>query len=267
MKDDKQAEFEGVFKDNREKLAVLLDKNGSNRSVEFSEKLKSMPEDFGGPSIYFHEQAIIAAREKQFFVKDRKKFKEHLKMVYAVLPAWGMHRMGETDTKIIPYDQFCENIYNHIHNPDYNNLVCRYRSGELTLVNAEADEVAGFILSLKVSASEARLVSSSKTLHHIFPDLIPPVDRAYTIRFMTQKTPFDKKNAVYNINSKSEPWFAKTFLEQIQSFLNEDKQRKHTIKLLSKKGNGFNTSIPKVLDNLIIAFVKLHTKEKEKQKK
>ena len=258
MNNSTKEKYEGIFGNNQKKLAALLELDEcTSKWRKFEAILKSMPSDFGGPSIFFHEQAISIAKEGKYFVNDRQKLAEHLKMVYAVLPAWGMHRMGDTDTKIIHYRDFCDNIYDHLER--HGDLVRRYKQGALTIENANAKEIADFILSLQVSVSDARLVSSSKTLHHIFPHLIPPIDRAYTIRFMKQEPKFNRGSVPIN----DENWFAETFINRMQSFLIEDKQRKNRIRKLSENGNEFNTSIPKILDNLIIAFVKLHTKEKK----
>lgn len=41
-------------------------------------------------------------------------------------------------------------------------------------------------LNLKVMESNARLVGNSKALHHLLPELVPPVDRQYTVKFFTE---------------------------------------------------------------------------------
>lgn len=50
-------------------------------------------EAFPGPSLYFHERAIERRRRHQAVTSllDDERFLEY---AYAVLPAWGMHRMG-----------------------------------------------------------------------------------------------------------------------------------------------------------------------------
>jgi hypothetical protein len=40
--------------------------------------------------------------------------------------------------------------------------------------------------ALKLSVSEATIVVNSKALFHVLPQLIPPIDRQYTVRFFTQ---------------------------------------------------------------------------------
>ena len=46
--------------------------------------------DFGGPSVYFHQQSIRA--QASAFLGDR-----HIEMIYATLASWGMHRMGDPE--------------------------------------------------------------------------------------------------------------------------------------------------------------------------
>ncbi len=47
----------------------------------------------------------------------------------------------------------------------------------------------GVIAHVKVSMFRTQIVAGSKFLHHLLPDLIPPIDRQYTFTFFTgQKT-------------------------------------------------------------------------------
>jgi hypothetical protein len=41
------------------------------------------------------------------------------------------------------------------------------------------------IARIKVSTSRTQIVAGSKFLHHVLPDLVPPIDRRYTFRFFT----------------------------------------------------------------------------------
>ena len=40
--------------------------------------------------------------------------------------------------------------------------------------------------ALDLTESNATVVANAKALHHLVSDLIPPIDRQYTIRFFTQ---------------------------------------------------------------------------------
>ena len=63
--------------------------------------------EFGGPSVYFHIQAI---KEQEInFLSDR-----HIEMIYATLASWGMHRMGdpeETKAKMVEFDIFKQSLF------------------------------------------------------------------------------------------------------------------------------------------------------------
>jgi len=41
------------------------------------------------------------------------------------------------------------------------------------------------IARIKVSTSRTQIVAGSKFLHHVLPDLVPPIDRQYTFNFFT----------------------------------------------------------------------------------
>lgn len=137
--------------------------------------------DFGGPSIYFHIQAI--KEQEADFLSDR-----HIEMTYATLASWGMHKMGDPDVtkaKLVNYQDFKNSILN---NRDQFKVI----SG-LRMDSCSQDEYSNYMnqlekiyYHLKVSISEATIVANSKTLAHILPNLIPPIDRQYTVRFFTQ---------------------------------------------------------------------------------
>ena len=59
-------------------------------------------EAFPGPSLYFHLRAIERRRQHQTVssLLDDTRFLEY---AYAVLPAWGMHRMGPQAAKVADF--------------------------------------------------------------------------------------------------------------------------------------------------------------------
>src|SRR5580765_4407861 len=59
-------------------------------------------EVFGGPSLYFHECALTAARELES--------RAFAKAAYAVLASWGMHRMGSGGSKMVDFGFFAGSI-------------------------------------------------------------------------------------------------------------------------------------------------------------
>ncbi|MCH8272299.1 MAG: hypothetical protein IIB41_03485, partial [Candidatus Marinimicrobia bacterium] len=101
------------------------------------------------------------------------------------------------------------------------------------------------------------IVAHSKTLAHILPNLIPPIDRQYTIRFFTQEyKDFFAKSGKYrqvNLPRDRDVQFAdfKEYCCRIKMLID---QCDHQLFTIDKES--FNTSIPKIMDNLIMAFVK-----------
>jgi hypothetical protein len=59
-------------------------------------------ETFGGPSLYFHIQALKAARDRQF-----ERFAE---CTYAMLASWGMHRMDSRGSKMREVGEFYSSL-------------------------------------------------------------------------------------------------------------------------------------------------------------
>lgn len=110
---------------------------------------------------------------------------------------------------------------------------------------------------LKVSESSSTIVAHSKTLAHILPDLIPPIDRQYTVRFFSQddRTFFSSTGQYRMIQVPKSPeaqfaLFVETSVRMKELFDRCDRN------LFVLNQETFNTSYPKIIDNLIVAFVK-----------
>lgn len=212
----------------------------------------SVLKEFGGPSVYFHIQSI---KEQEFnFLSDR-----HIEMIYATLASWGMHRMGdpeETKAKMVEFDDFKHSIATQ------REKLKEFRSLGMDSCTDEQyihylEELKRIYYGLKVSISEATIVAHSKTLAHILPNLIPPIDRQHTIRFFTQDNEeFFTRSGKYrlvNLPKGIEAQFNdfKKYACRMKALFNRCDRQLFTINRAS-----FNTSYPKIMDNLIMAFVK-----------
>ena len=140
-------------------------------------------EAFPGPSLYFHLRAVERRRQHQTVrsLLDDTRFLEY---AYAVLPAWGMHRMGAQAAKVGEFSQITTALREAAPAPE------QLWPQRITILSQqEADKVAAtaweVIAHIKVSTSRTQIVAGSKMLHHPLPDLIPPIDRRYTFRFFT----------------------------------------------------------------------------------
>src|SRR5665647_899414 len=103
--------------------------------------------------------------------------------------------------------------------------------------------------NIDVMQSESKLVGSSKVIHHLLPDLVPPIDREYTLRFfygdLTSKyTPLFQKDEESNLFIEIVGYF-QNICDKLQ--LDEGD---------CDKTKSFNTSIPKIIDNSIIGLVR-----------
>ena len=106
-------------------------------------------------------------------------------MIYATLTAWGMHRMGDsetTKTKLTDWERFSTSLARQAEGL---RQFTRYRLLDMTemeYTNAIL-QLRQYYSKLELSVSDATVVANSKTLFHLFPEFVPPIDRQYTVRF------------------------------------------------------------------------------------
>lgn len=202
-------------------------------------------EIFGGPSVYFHSKVIDFIRNNDY--ASLLKNERFMECIYATLASWGMHRMGSGGSKMKNFDEFKDSIQmNEI-------LLMRLRDYRLDTLPEENKMRATELLKelfnkLRVMQSNSNLVGNSKVIHHLLPDLVPPIDREYTLRFFYG-----------SLTSKYSPQFSKN--EETDIFINIVNYFWTIRKKVSltendyDKTKSFNTSIPKVIDNAIIGFI------------
>ena len=194
---------------------------------------------FGGPSMYFHHRAVELC--KSDFLSEG-----HIEMVYATLVAWGMHRTGKGGSKMPNFKDFSNSIksvsstlYKYQHTKIEN-----VSANDIAQVIAELSDICFGVNSIKASTTKSKFVSASKTLAHILPDLVPPMDRQYTIKF------FNKRKANYNLTIKDEKQFFEAVLHCMWEFYQNHNILNNLRPLIQ---NGSCSSLPKLFDDLIIA--------------
>ena len=223
MTHEKIEKVEKNFKSNLKELKKGLE--------NYFPQIESLANSFGYPSVYFHHRAL-REMEKNFLEFP------HIEAIYALLPAWGM----QSKTKIAAFEKFKGQI------EEQKSKLVELRSKKLSEVSI--DELSELLVSSRFSEAASRLVSSSKVLHHIIPNLICPIDRQYSIRFLLQdKNDFHKSAYVY-IN-EDERDYAKIYLSGMRDFIEDNKV------VLEKHIDGSsNTSLTKIFDNLVMVFVR-----------
>lgn len=205
-------------------------------------------ETFGGPSLYFHIQALNAARERQF---DR-----FCECSYAMLASWGMHRMGSRGSKMREFGEFHSSL----------TLVwplAAQLQGKIPSELSEGDwnSLKNLFCGIRCMATGTSLVGNSKVLAHLLPNLVPPVDREYTLTFLfgNKQITNDLQGEWEKLRLVLQDFFhplvqAPTFRVKADEWLAQgDRFRWDTLQM-------------KILDNVVIGLESLSRAEKEAAK-
>jgi hypothetical protein len=151
-----------MFDDQRVRLLATLDEA---HDAYYREAI------FAGPSLHFHLRALEAAQARDF-----ERFVEYL---YSVLASWGMHRMGSGGSKMREFHEFHGSL--RIVWPMALQLRDKLPS---TLNESDWSTLREVFRRISCMASGTSLVGNSKVMAHLLPNLIPPIDREYTLKFL-----------------------------------------------------------------------------------
>jgi hypothetical protein len=166
-----------------------------------------------------------AAIESQTFVS----------LLHNTLQKWGI---GRRASRLIPVDEFHGRLL------DVEGEVCELdgRSIENQALDARgiAHEVDDVIRRLGVVSNQSIIVAGTKTLHHLLPDLVPPMDRQWTGAFFGW-WPIDPQNRHTAIFNGAYSAFVRIAKSVTPSRL---------------VGDGWRTSATKILDNALVAYCK-----------
>jgi len=190
---------------------------------------------FGEPAIYFHQKALEWQQKK--FLGNR-----HLEYIYATLTAWGMQRPGTRGATMSAFDDFKKSIL-AVKQPLFEWKDLHIETIDYLRFNEILSDLTNVCFSIKATASnKTRIVSGSKTLAHILPNLVCPIDKRYTLPF------FDAHLG----NIKDERKFFEEVMETMWNFYHNPQVIKSIpVPLLSTP---FFESYPKIFDNLVIAY-------------
>ena len=104
---------------------------------------------------------------------------------------------------------------------------------------------------LRLTETRAQLVTSTKSLHHLLPSLVVPMDRQFTGAF------FRWNNQAWQVTQE------RSFKTAFGVFANIARQ----VKPSQYIGSGWNTSATKVLDNALVSFCRRHELDKASRDK
>jgi len=157
-----------------------------------------------------------------------------LRSLYVTLQSWGI---GVRASRLAPF-------------PEFGSELRRWAGSLQDLEDSCIDEagldVAGtgralwqLIEGVDVIGNQARIVALSKTLHHLLPDLLPPIDRMYTQTFFGIGAP--------EFQYGQEKVFKEVWGHFVTIAAEVDPFR--------YVGEGWRTSRSKVIDNAVVAYV------------
>jgi hypothetical protein len=193
---------------------------------------------FGGPSLYFHLRALEAGRDGDF-----ARFAE---AVYALLATWGMHRMGRGGSKMREFKDFEDSL-----NALWPVVLRLQQATPEGLSHSGWRELGEVFRGIRCMATGTSLVGNSKVMAHALPNLVAPVDREYTLRFL-----FGTTNIFNDLErewEKLEVILRDFFYSVVRA---EPFKRKAREWQESRAEFRWDTSPLKIVDNLVIGLLK-----------
>ena len=158
--------------------------------------------------------------------------------VYETLRKWNMDQQG---ARLESFDIFMRSIklWNDHLVKLYDYKLDEHIGEDISKLKAILEMV---FCNLNVMESKRRIVGVSKTLHFLLPDLIMPIDGKYTL------PAFYGYNKFSNSPKKEFATFWEIFKETLE-ITERLELNKNDV-----SGDGWNTSVPKLIDNAIIGL-------------
>ncbi|HUW86838.1 MAG TPA: hypothetical protein VMW30_00455 [Candidatus Paceibacterota bacterium] len=185
---------------------------------------------------YSLHRATIDGRRSFTSVRDAIEDEVFLRGFHQTLYAWGI---GKRASRLVSLPEFRDRLSDcgeEIANFEH----LRLDDPELD-ISLTAMRLWRLIERLAVVQNVSLIVPGTKTLHHLLPDLVPPMDRAWT-------------GAFFQWSMGAPAYERSTFIRTFRSFA-EIAQATDPSEFV---GEEWRTSLTKVLDNAIIGYCKLH---------
>lgn len=100
--------------------------------------------------------------------------RDFIELVYVTLDAWNMNSRG---AKLLEFGKFENSIL------DNKNLLLKLKKFNIRNIELAFDDLHELFNKLKLVETKAPLVTFTKTLHFMLPELVVPIDRKYTLSF------------------------------------------------------------------------------------
>ena len=216
-----------IIKDYQPQISNLIENLESLHNIFYTKEV------FTGPSLYFHGKALDARN-----MADNERYLEY---IYATLVSWGMHRMGSGGSKMLAFQEFKNSV---------DNLKDEIRTAQninfQNITESDWTALERIFKNLKIMRTGTSLVGNSKVMAHMMPNIVPPIDRAYTLRYL--------KENVKNWHEHEWPLMRniiEKFFIPVATNNNFTSNAKNWMK--DRKKYPWDSSPFKIIDNLIIA--------------
>jgi hypothetical protein len=159
---------------------------------------------------------------------------QFLDALYRTLQAWGI---GIRASKLKSFDEFVAAL--RAKRSEIVALENKAIDDPQLNVNETSQQLWRLIDSLDIVANNTRIVAGSKALHHLLPDLMVPIDRAYTQRFFCWQSPTFQ-------------YEQRACFEQAFAAFAEIARRTNPGQYIN---SGWHSSRTKVIDNAIVGLI------------
>ncbi|MDD3178340.1 MAG: hypothetical protein PHR26_02365 [Candidatus ainarchaeum sp.] len=215
-------------KNNNLKLNKILNSEKFLKKVIITVKKEYRPYD---PGNYLYN--LVVKNNKSIF-EDK-----NLELIYTTLISWNMNSRG---ARLTPINIFKKSILN---NKKIIIDLKKYTFKDLLINFDEIFEKLYFLYNnLELCKQKTKIVTFSKTMHFLLPNLCVPIDRKYALNFfynnrsITNKNEFRKYKEI-NLN------YCKIYEKyDLSKYLGK----------ISDNGIRWNITIPKILDNVVIGY-------------
>ena len=183
---------------------------------------------------YAYHRRTIDLRRSAGSVANALDDERFLSELYATLESWGI---GSRASRLVPFSAFLTELRSW--SRSLQELEDLEIDAPMLNVGTTEEHLWRLIDGIHVVENQARLVALSKTLHHVLPDLLPPIDRMYTQEF-------------FGFHSPEFQYGQQRVFAQIWLHFVEIARAVHPAAYI---GPGWRTSRSKVIDNAIVAYV------------
>ncbi len=176
-------------------------------------------------------RGVLSRRETEFY-----------ELLHATLQAWGMDQRA---ARLVALDDLRRSV---VANAD---AIAELQDLSLRDLDASsaiavAGQLTDLMQRLRVSDSGTKMVAFTKAVHHLLPQLVPPMDRQYTLRFFFP--PNGRTNPI-------DPWFPRLYRWCAAiAFANRDALPSLVGGHDDLASSVFNTSEAKLIDNAIVEY-------------